>query len=198
MIRGTNVDLSKLNFNISMQERINHTVAHCGDAKIMKYIPGINTGKASADLIDNLTSTNIKEFFLDINCANKHKMRLDWAGDNCIINPVNGKLTTYDYSPGGKNIAWLSMFMSFTNMSGVLNTTQQNNLLKKGLISLLELIKDRKIKVNKRHLSRALSCDAFGISFKDQAFLKNVEKILNQYKKSEIDINSCLKKIQEL
>lgn len=96
-IKGTKVDLSKLDLNITPQERINHIVAKCGDATIMKYIEGINSREAPANLIENLSSTNIKTFFLDILTANKKGMKLDYAGANCIINPKTGKLTPIDF-----------------------------------------------------------------------------------------------------
>ena len=192
-IKGTKVDLSKLDLNITPQERINHIVAKCGDATIMKYIEGINSRKAPANLIENLSSTNIKTFFLDILTANKKGMKLDYSGANCIINPKTGKLTPIDFWPG-QDKHLLSAFMAQTSTLR-LTATEQNKLLQKGTINLLELIRDSKIDI--KDCQFIFKGDGFA-TLKDKKFLEQIEKLVQQYNSSEIDILTCLKNLRTL
>lgn len=192
-IKGTKVDLSKLDLNITPQERINHIVAKCGDATIMKYIEGINSREAPANLIENLSSTNIKTFFLDILTANKKGMKLDYAGANCIINPKTGKLTPIDFWPG-QDKHLLSAFMAQT-CTLRLTATEQNKLLQKGTINLLELIRDSKIDI--KDCQFIFKGDGFA-TLKDKKFLEQIEKLVQQYNSSEIDILTCLKNLRTL
>ena len=195
--RGTKVDVSKLDFNVSKQDRINHIVASCGKAKIMTYIQGHDITSAPANLIDNLSISNIKKFFLDIDYAYKHKMCLDDVGGNNIkINPMNGELTIFDLWSGKGSPALLLSFQSMLCGNYKLTATQQNRAFQKGVIGLLELLGDKKINITKyrQYLDFGLSPS----SFKDESFCEQVIKILREYKDSKINIHDCITKIQKL
>ena len=203
ILRGKEIDVSKLDFNVSIQDKINHIVAYCEDATIMKYISGINTRSPKCvteqeqliSLIDNLDAKSIKTFFMDINYANKQGMKLDFAGNNCIINTMNGKLTPFDFGLG-QDKRLLTGFMSQVCTVN-LTATQQNNLLKKGTINLLELIQEDKISI--KDCSFSLVEDGIS-SFKDRSFLEKVQKVINkiQNNSSKIDIQNAIDELKNI
>lgn len=120
-------------------------------------------------------------------------MKFDYAGANCIINPKTGKLTPIDFWPGQDKYL-LSAFMAQTNTLR-LTATEQNKLLQKGTINLLELIKDGKINI--KDCKFIFKGDGFAC-FKDKNFIEQVEQIIQKYNSSEIDVLTCLQRLKTL
>ena len=151
--RGKTVDGTKLDISVSPQEKINHVVANIGNAQILKYIEGCNTSSASNNIevfntIDNLSINSIKDFFLKIVQAKRVGMVFDSCGANCIINIKTGKLTPIDFRERQLSTSYLldslieSCVIPLKKIGG---NEAQDKLIKKGIIAILEMLKDGKI-----------------------------------------------------
>lgn len=185
---GTSIDMSKLDFNVTPQEQINNIIAKSGKAEVLKYIPGFNTRddlaqheKEITKAINSLSPENIKQYFLYLSKGNKVGMRHDYAGANCIINPSSGKITPIDFCPG-EDYRLLSSFMSQCRVTS-LTASQENELLKKGVINLLELVKSKKIAPNEILCTKDTFCGDGWVGYKDSKFLDYVKSLCERFSK---------------
>ena len=162
--RLAKLDMSKLNFNVSPQDRVNHVIATIEDCQIQKYIEGVcpqgryftwrDTDTTTAQKLaenelvkkglEKLSIEKIKQYYLQLANANKLGMRHDYIGENSLINIKTGDLTAIDFCPGIDKKLFSSFAAQCAN-NNVLDTNGQKNMLIKGLIALLELLKEGKV-----------------------------------------------------
>lgn len=198
-VRGKSVDISKLNLSVSPQDKVNNIVGHLGDAKIVRYIEGKNTisdlssNEEIVGAINNLSIDSIKDYFLSLAKANRVGMKHDYAGSNCIINCTTGKLTPIDFWPG-QDFKLLNSLMDQCAMmpKRIGGTDNQNNLLKKGIIAILEMVKAGTISAKEVDISKvrlifnetapAKQMIALCDSFTKDSSIGNIDRILNELK----------------
>ena len=165
--KESNIDFSKaIEFNISPTDRINHVVAIIDNCQIQNRIQGVNPKRCNkfslqyrptsndkdiAFVIDNISEKNIKDFYLQLKNAKDLGMTFDIGGDNSLLNLKTGKLTALDFTPSDiKNYPntrtnFLTSFMDQCGSPYLLTKDKQNNLLRKSLLCLCELMKENKI-----------------------------------------------------
>lgn len=202
-IRGKSVDISKLNLSVTPQDRVNNIVGHIGDAQILTYIEGENIieGLSSSspsrakimESINNLSIDNIKSYFRTLVSANRVGMMHDYSGSNSIINCATGKIIPIDFWPG-QDFKLLNSLIDQCAMmpKRVGGTDNQNNLLKKGIIAILEMVKEgtisaKEVDISKVHLifnetAPAKQMIALCKSFTKYSSVENINRILAELK----------------
>ena len=204
-IRGKSVDISKLNLSVTPQDRVNNIVGHIGDAQILKYIEGENIieGVSSSSqsrekimkAINNLSIDNIKSYFQTLANANRAGMMHDYSGSNSIINCTTGKITPIDFWPGQD----FKLLNSLIDQCAIVpkrvgGTDNQNNLLKKGIRALLEMVKEGQISAKEVDISQVR------LIFNETATAKDMLKLCESFTKdsSVENINRILAELKNI
>ena len=148
-----------------VRDKVNFIEARFGQCKILKYIEGVPVRNASFNIpmnpeaisqmsksINELSDSTVKKYYLQILEGKRQGLGHDFVGNNCVLNIANKDITAIDFDLGRKTF-FLESFIFQCGDPKLLNKTEQNNLFKKGLRNLLELIQEGKVLSNEVDLS---------------------------------------------
>ena len=195
------------------RDKVNFIEAICGPTKILKYVDGIpiknvyskvacennEISSKIAKCINNLSDSSIKKYYLQILEAKRLGLGHDFIGNNCILNAAKGDITAIDFDIGRKTY-FLESLIFQCGAPNLLSKSEQNNLIKKGLKNLLEMIQDGKILANEVNLSKqTLLENSKLINFKinDPNYFNYICQLCDEFSKNKTfeNINNILSRL---
>lgn len=185
--------LSGIDFNITSNDKVNNIVAKFKGGEIIKHIRGdIVQSTKDKDVfrgINNITDSNIKEFFRKIFEAERQGLYHDNFGANALLDKSSGELTPIDFW-GNKSDGILSSIMDQCPSPFI----NKEKLIKKSIRNLLEMIKKGEVD------GRQLDLNYKKHWLQDQSFATEIKNICNSFNKnkSQNNINILLKKLNQL
>lgn len=210
-----NKEGAEINFNISPQDKVNHCVATIGGCQVQKYIEGVspmgyseyirNTFQISNEnirkneqikkcVLEKMSTSQMKKYYLQLVDAHRNGMQHDYGGNNSILNLKTGELIAIDFVPGADNSFFNSLMYQLDGHIEYYRT-EQNELLKNGLKSLLELVKEGKILPTEITLSSKDLLYEYSRfpRVKDKEYFEFIKKLADSFEKDKsIENINCI------